>query len=320
MTNCSVETIVEIINKSETIAIFGHSNPDGDCIGACCGLALSLELIGKKPIVILEEYSIRYDVIPCSDFVTHDFDNISADLCIALDCGDEFRFKRLIDLFKSTENINIDHHASNPYYGKYNYVFDDCSSTCEIVYGILKDNFPITKDVATALYTGIVYDTGGFRHSGVSADTFKCASELVSYKVPFSSIYDNLFSYTEFSEVKLMGRALNRSELIFDKQAIFSYVTYEEFLEFGATKQEVGGVVGALKNYQKIDLAVFLYEKKKNLFKVSMRSNSRVNVCEIAENFGGGGHTKASGCNITGTLDEVKEILFPYLEKYLATH
>ena len=176
MMNDSFESILKEILSADTIGLAGHTNPDGDAIGACLALGGALEKAGKKVQVILESYADKYYLIPNGHLVCAAEQAVVPELFIALDCGDAGRLGAALEVFeKAKRKINIDHHESNTYFGQLNYVAADASSTSEIVFQLLKDRLPMTAAEAAGLYAGLIYDTGGFRHSSTSSETMKIA-------------------------------------------------------------------------------------------------------------------------------------------------
>ena len=209
--NTEGEKIMSIIAESTSIAIAGHINPDGDAIGACYAMAQSAAKMWKSVYVLLEDYSEIFSVIPGSDFrYTGDINQIKPDVFIALDCGSKDRLGRFADLFdKSGITINIDHHVSNTRYAEYNLVEDDMSSTCEIIFDLINMYIPIDSDIAAAVYSGILYDTGGFRHVNTSKKTHEVAGKLLGVGFDHVNIYNELMYVRSLLETKCFAKALN---------------------------------------------------------------------------------------------------------------
>lgn len=321
MKNNSLDEIRSIMENYNDIILCGHTNPDGDAIGSCLALATSLSLKGKNVKVLLEDYNGKYDAIPNKHFVVSkdeiDLDNVK--LFITLDCGDLERIEGFEHIFKKAEiTMNIDHHKSNPYFGEYNFVFDKLSSTSEIIYNIIENYFPMDKNIATALYAGLIFDTGGFRHSSTSPNTMRIASELMKEDIPFNDIYIKFFDSKSFSEVQIMGKAINNTCLAHDGKVAYTTITNKEIAECGGSHDELDGIVNYIKGIDGVKVCCFFYEKPKNgVVKVSFRSDDGYDVSDFASKFGGGGHVKASGCSldmdiqeaITYILEEIKAIL-----------
>lgn len=304
--NNSIDEIRKVMLNSNNIVIAGHTSPDGDAIGACLALAGSLCTLGKKVSVILDRYSEKYDVIPGKELIVYDgYENLKPDLFLSLDCGDRERLGDIAgSIFDKTYNINIDHHISNTYFGNLNYVDNDSSSTSEIIYKLIQGCMPIDKNIASGIYAGLINDTGGFRHSCTSPVTMNVAAELLTYNIPFTKIYNDLYYTHTFVEAKLMGKALENVRRLHDGKVSYTTLTLEDISNCEGTTKQLDGIVEYVKNIGGTYVGVFFYEKGKNEIKASFRSEDEVNVSEIAVSLGGGGHAKAAGCTLEMSLDE----------------
>ncbi|MDD5945450.1 MAG: bifunctional oligoribonuclease/PAP phosphatase NrnA [Clostridia bacterium] len=315
--NNSFEEITEIIDECDSIAVAGHVSPDGDAVSSCCAVAMALEKKGKQVTVFLEDVPEKFRAVPYSDKIKTEPSDEDFDLFISLDCGDEGRLGEFTYLIKNTLTVNIDHHVSNTYFGRYNFVDGDASSTCELVYRLLDGWCPLDKDIAYALYTGIIFDTGCFKHSSTSPFTMQAAAELMTYNIPFTEIQEKLFYSHTPVEAKMLGTAIENMELMCGGSLAVSQLSIEEMEKNGGNSKDADAIVSYLKNTDGVDAAVFFYEKKKGEIKASMRSNERVNVSEIAVKFGGGGHVRASGCTLFGTFEEVMPKVVEELKRAL---
>ena len=316
--NDSFEKIMEWILSAEHIVLAGHTNPDGDAIGACLALAGALEKSGKKPYVLLEKYAEKYRLIPNGHLVCEVETVERADLFIALDCGDEARLGGAAEVFhKAARKMNIDHHSSNTYFGELNYVDGNASSTSEIVFRLLENRLPITAAEAAGLYAGLIYDTGGFRHSSTSPETMRIAGKLMEYEIPFTEIYNRFFDSRSFSELKIMGRALDHAEMLFDGAVVCSAITTAEIEELGGSNKELDAIINYLKGVLGAKIACFFYEKTETDVKGSFRGSDGYDVCALAQKFGGGGHVKAAGCTISAPIAEAKKMVLAEVEKML---
>ena len=192
--------IYELISKYDNIVIGSHTNPDGDAVGSSLGLALCLAIMGKKPIVLLEDYSCKYSFIKGKEYIfKEDYDSLEPQLFISLDCSSPDRLGRAESVFKrAAETMCIDHHISNKNFADYNIVLADSSSTCEVVYDIIKNFCVLNESIAEALYTGIVSDTSAFKHKSTSPATLEAAARLISLGIDFSKIQtDVLYSHSK---------------------------------------------------------------------------------------------------------------------------
>lgn len=319
--NNSFEELRTVINDCQQIVIAGHQNPDGDAIGSCLALGKSLHQMGKKVFVLLEAYGSMYDMIPGRDLIvsnTADYRKLNPELFIALDCGDTERLGEAIQVFdRAPTKMNIDHHISNCYFGDYNFVEGDASSASELVYRLIRDEMPLDKEIATALYAGILYDTGGFRHTSTSPATMTAVAELMTYQIPFNKVYRDFFDKKRFQELKIIGRAFDNAKRMFHDKLIYSTISASEFKEFDCTSKDVGSVVSQLKGVEGAGLACFLYEKAPNVIKVSFRCEEDYDVCELALQFGGGGHKRAAGGTINEPLEKAVESVLKAIEKII---
>lgn len=310
----NIELCIKTLENSENVAIAGHTSPDGDAICASLSLAMTLKKMGKNPIILLENYADTYDYVKGHDMVYKgDYDKIDVDLFISVDCGDVERMGKAKQVFDRTENtINIDHHVSNNNFAKLNIVNTKASSTSEIIFEILNPMGAIDLDVATAIYTGIVYDTSGFKHISTAKRTHQIAGELIGVGVDSSTIHRKLLHTHTLENSRVLARVIQNLE-IYDNKVI-SCISKDEIInDCKATCKDTEGIVGYLLDIKGMDVAVFLYEKMDGTIKASFRANS-VNVNEIAKSFGGGGHILASGATLDMSLEEAKKQILEKLK------
>ncbi len=295
-------------------------NPDGDCVGSCMGMALYLRKVmpEKKIDVYLESFNdslVRN--IPGTDTVRYDAAaNVEKyDAFICLD-ADQTRLGDAREIWDLAEvKINIDHHISNPGCGEYNYVDGKASSACELVYRVI-DEHKMDAQIAQALYVGMVTDTGVFRFSNTSEETMRIAGKLISFGFDYPSIVREVFYERSFSAAKILGRALERAQLLQDGKLIVSVITMRDMQECGADRKSLDGVASQLALTRGADCAVFLHETSPNIYRGSLRSNNIVNVAEIASVYGGGGHIRAAGCTIDLTeIETTAEALVNELDR-----
>ena len=316
--NDSAEAIKNCILGAKSVVLAGHTNPDGDAIGACLAAAGALERAGKQVTVVLEKYAAKYDCIPNAHLVKQAEEAEVPELFISLDCGDEGRLGKAGELFRQAEKtVSIDHHGSNTYFAQLNYVDGEASSTCEILYTVFGDIFPVTEKEAAALYAGLIYDTAGFRHSCTSPVTMRAAAELMEHEIPFTDIYHRFFDDRSFSELKIMGKALDKAELLFDGQVIVSDMTNAEIKACGGNNKEMDAIINYMKGVIGTKIACFFYEKSETDVKGSFRGEDGYDVSALAQKFGGGGHVKAAGCTITAPIGEAKAAVLKEIEKML---
>ena len=303
-----MKNILEEVKGAKTVAIGGHIRPDGDCIGSCMGLYLYLkkELPDTKVNIFLEKPA---DVFSCisrlEDIREADAEDTTAyDVFIALDCTKD-RLGSSLGLFeRAVKTINIDHHISNGGCADVNYLRADASSASELVYELLEPD-KMDVEIAKALYIGIIHDTGIFQYSNTLPATFNAAAELVKFGFDFPKIIEETFYEKTFVQNQIMGRALLESIVFMDGKCIVATVSKKMMDFYGVNGKDLDGIINQLRNTKGVECAIFLYELEALTYKVSMRSGGLVDVSKVAQFFGGGGHARAAGCTMNGTVHDV---------------
>lgn len=298
----------DILKGKKNVALGGHVRPDGDCVGSCMGLYHYLR--EQYPDIVtdvyLEEVPDAYSMIKGTDEVKTQIDDSAVyDLFICLDCGDVQRLGFSGPLFENAkETLCIDHHISNDAFADHNYIVPDASSTSELVYNIV-DRDKISLASAEALYMGIVHDTGVFQYSCTSPETMEAAADLMRKGINGSEIIDKTYYEKSYIQNQILGRALLESMLIMDKKCIVSVIRQKSMKFFQAKPSDLEGIVSQLRQTKGVEVAIFLHEISPQHFKVSLRSKGKVDVSEIAQYYGGGGHVRAAGVTMEGSSHDV---------------
>ena len=317
----------EILKDVKTVAIGGHLNPDGDATGSCMALYLYL----KKNFPHIQADVYLENIQPSFVFLT-DIDTVnttpklqSYDLFVALDCGDLERLGFLVSLFEQAKKtLNIDHHVSNQGFADYNLVVPAASSTAELVYGLIMNDQiqrnpqqeQLDKQVAEAVYLGLIHDTGVFRYPSTSPQTMEIAANLIRSGINGPRIIDETYFEKSFGQVKILGRAIEKAQLYLDNTCIASVITAEDRADFGLDTHDLDGIINVLKGTRGCYIAIFMYQLNDDTFKVSLRSNETFDVNAIASHFGGGGHLRAAGLTMSGkTPEQMLEALFVEINK-----
>ena len=314
-----IDNLLKEIGNPDTIGITGHVRPDGDCVGAVLGMYAYLSNVYKdaKIRVFLEKPAEMYSFLRGYDQIDESFAYPGQfDVFICLDSGDIDRIEKADKLFLGArKSICIDHHVSNSGFGDVFHVEPEASSTCEILTRLFEDEYMDT-DVARALYTGIAHDTGVFRYSCTGPDTFIALSKLVKYDFDGSKITDETFYQKTYMQNQLLGRSLLESILFMDGKCIASSIDRRAMDFYGATGKDLDGIVNQLQITKGVEVAIFMHEIGTLEYKVSLRSNGKVNVADVASYFGGG-HVRAAGCTMNGTFYDVLNNLSLHIEKQL---
>ncbi|WP_251390001.1 DHH family phosphoesterase [Mediterraneibacter agrestimuris] len=300
--------LTEILSGKQNVALGGHIRPDGDCVGSCMGLYLYLkeQFPAIQADVYLQPIADCYKLIDETEVLCHEIDEKKRyDLFICLDCGDIQRLGFSAPLFENAkQTLCIDHHVSNEAFADENYIVPDASSTSELVYRLL-DPDKISKSCAEALYMGMVHDTGVFQYSCTAPETMEAAADLMRKGINGSEIIEKTYYEKTYIQNQILGKALLESMLILDKRVILSYVSRRSLDFFEADPSDLEGIVSQLRQTKGVEAAMFLYEVEPQTYKVSLRSKDSVDVSVIAKYFGGGGHAKAAGFTMKGTVHDV---------------
>lgn len=312
--------LLKELEGAKKIGISAHVKPDGDAIGSC--LAVYNYLKNARPdadlTLFLQKPAACFNCLPNIEVVNTSFVGINDfDAYIALDSGSVDRLKDAEPFFKrAKKTICIDHHISNTGYGDVCVIDGEASSTCEVLFRLFDKKY-MDDAIATCLYTGIVHDTGVFQYSNTKSATFKAIQELIEYNVDTSRIIDETFYQKTYVQNQILGRVLTESILFMDGKCIAGIVSQKMMRFYNAEGTDLEGIVNQLRVTKGVEVALFLHELRSSEYKVSMRSNGKVDVSKIAIYFGGGGHVRAAGCTMNGTYHDVINNLSKQIEKQL---
>lgn len=313
------EILVEI-KKSDNIVIMAHEIPDGDAIGSSLAMCLALRNMGKNAIVLMKDFPENFSFLPGIEFIQKESEIKVFDMAIVLDCPNSKRLNEAFEEYFENAKVKVqfDHHNKNDMFGDYNVVNHVSPATAQILVSSFQYlQIEITKDIATCLLTGVITDTGGFRNTNVTVESFEFASWCLEKGINLSRIYQEsmlTMTKTKFEAEKL---AMNRLEFFADGKIAFTYLTKKDDEEIGLKPGDRDGIVEIGRTIEDVEVSIFLYEKEKG-YKISLRSNEYVNVSEVASIFGGGGHIKAAGATILNmSFDEVKKAIISEVTKNL---
>ncbi len=303
--------VAKALNDAESIGVVGHVGPDGDALGSMIALALSARLAGKtalgsfdEPFVVPQEmgYLDTSVLVRPSEFPTN------LDVAVAVDTSVRSRVGALAGAMeKATKLAVIDHHLSDGAWGDIVAIDPTAGATTELVYELLSSlGWPINKDVATALYTGLVTDTGRFQYSSTSPRTHRIASDLLERGVETDVVGQKLFEEAPFGYYEVASRVLGRAVLDKDRGFVWSVLEPEDLEAAGIGSHETDGLIDLVRMARNTGVACLLKRKGPGIVKGSLRSRGSVDVAAIAGSFGGGGHHNAAGFT---SADDPAEII-----------
>ena len=311
-----------IIKNAKKILLITHINPDGDTLGSACGMADLIKTNLKKDCDILVD-----NLVPTYSFLPHlnkaklfaDIDkSLVYDLVITLDVASLDRIEPVNILFEKAKiTINIDHHGTNPNFADVNIVEANASSTGEIVAKIANDcGWKITKDCANALYAAILTDTGSFRYSNTTSETFKIASQLLSYGIKPNEIAQKCYDSYPKNFVMFQNYCMNKAIFTDNDKIAYTTVYKKDVEKFGVGPDCTEGLTEKLRSISTTEIAFIAKELAPNLTKISLRSKN-ADVSKVCAIFGGGGHKFASGCTIKSSVKQAVEKILTELRKVL---
>lgn len=308
----TVESIKYILDAATRILVITHIAPDGDAIGSLTSTGQVLRQFGKFfTLVCDDDIPQRFNYLTLASAVQNAPDqSINYDLIIGLDAGDSSRLGRAFSQqdLKEPVIINIDHHVTNTRFGQINLVETRATATVEILYHLfLALDAEITPDLATALLTGLVTDTLGFRTAGVTKDTLQTASELVEAGANLFDVTSKALTLKPLSTLLMWQKGLKNVRL--EGGVIWTSISYAEKLETGYKNSSSFGLGNMMAEVNEAVMSAVLTETANGQIKVGFRCRPPFNVSQLAMSLAGGGHDLAAGCTLEGTLEEVEALV-----------
>jgi phosphoesterase RecJ-like protein len=301
--------VLQEIQQRRRFLVTSHARPDGDAIGSTLALAQILRKMGKSAEIVLgDPVPLLYHPLPGSEIIVRSSQvNGDYDAVIILEC-DSVQRTRLRGL-DNQFLINIDHHASSRPFANINWIDPSAVATAELIFRLAQAaQVKITPEIATCLYTAVLTDTGAFCYAPTNACTFELAKFLVEHGADPGKIAQGVYFSSPMSKMCLLGAALSRLER--DGEIAWMSVTRHDMERFGALDEDCEGLVNYALSISGIEVAIFFREVAQERIRVSIRSKGAVNVAEIAQKFGGGGHECAGGFSTEGPVEEsVKRVL-----------
>ncbi|HPH54508.1 MAG TPA: bifunctional oligoribonuclease/PAP phosphatase NrnA [Smithella sp.] len=305
-----IHDIIQAIHEGQNFLITAHVRLDGDALGSELAVYLMLKELGKKAVVYNKDRTPeRYQFLPATHNISHTLTNIEQyDTCIVLDCSDLSRVGDEAENIRKIKTlINIDHHVSNNGFCALKMLDAKASSTGELVFRLMQDmRFKMSRDICTNLYAAIITDTGSFRYSSTTKETFMAAGVLVGEGASPQRIAENIYESDSPARLKLMARALSTLSLDLESKVGSMVVTQKDLLETGAAWEHTEGFVDIPRTVKGIEVSVLYTQRGEKNFKLSLRSKAKVDVEKVAKRFGGGGHIHASSCWMDGDIETIK--------------
>jgi bifunctional oligoribonuclease and PAP phosphatase NrnA len=315
-----IDRIIGAIGQSQSICVAGHVRPDGDCIGSQVGLSLALRQQGKEVTCWNQDpMPQKYAFLDRERLWQKPSASRQFDLLICADCAS---FERLGDVGPAAQRkslINIDHHTSNTRYGEVNWISAREASTGELIFRLLQAaRWPITPLIADCLFTAVSTDTGSFQYATTQPVTYHTAGELVRLGAHVETICHEVYQSFSLSRVRLLQHVYNHFHLAHHDQIAYLWLKKKDFARTGADRSDTEGLIDHIRSIEPVVVAVVFEEIEPELTRISLRSKSpRLDVNQIASQFGGGGHSAAAGAHIPGRPLSVQRRVIAAVKKAL---
>lgn len=316
--------IYSALQRANNILLIPHQNPDGDALGSVTALMQLLQTLGKDhTIFCATEYSKKLEFLPGIEFLTTDaaiWKKNNFDLIVVVDSADLSYAginDHVYELNPKPMIVNIDHHATNDYFGDLNLVIEKASSTCEIIYQLYKiNNVRIDRQMATCLLTGLITDTANFTNSATTFQSLQVASDLITRGGDIKLIKKIIYKDKSVNGLKLWGTMLSRLTKHDNHEIVYTYITQEDIQKHGANEDEIEGVANFMNALSEGKAALVLKELHDGSVKGSFRTTrDDTDVAALAKKFGGGGHIKAAGFTVNGPIDEAMSHIWSTLDQ-----
>jgi bifunctional oligoribonuclease and PAP phosphatase NrnA len=315
-----IDRIIQAIGQSHSICIAGHVRPDGDCIGSQVGLSLALRQQGKEVACWNQDpVPQKYAFLDPERLFQKPSGSRAFDLLICTDCASFERLGVVGPAVQRKSLINIDHHESNTRYGEINWISAREASTGELIFRLLQAaRWPITPLIADCLFTAVSTDTGSFQYSTTQPVTYHTAGELVRLGAHVETICHEVYQSFSLSRVRLLKHVYNHFHLAHRDQVAYLWLKKKDFARTGADRSDTEGLIDHIRAIEPVVVAVVFEEIEPELTRISLRSKSpRIDVNQIASQFGGGGHTAAAGAHIPGPPLSVQRRVITAVRKAL---
>ena len=319
--DASFQDLGEIFERHQSFVLLSHVRPDGDAIGSQLALGFALIAAGKSVRMINEDgLPENLTFMAGSEAIeTPPAAPLDVEVAIALDTATKPRLGE--NALKAASNakiwINIDHHISNPKYGDFNLIDATSPATGQILYQlIIALGLPMPAESRDAIYVAVSTDTGSFQYPSTTAITYDLAADLIRRGLDVGTINSNTYDNHPYRRVELMRALLNTLERTPDGLVAHWEMRDQTRIDLALTPDDSEGLIDIIRAIRGVQVAVFFEELPDGKIRVSMRSKDRrYNVCEIAMEFGGGGHALAAGIRMTGPLKNAKPLVLEAIQR-----
>jgi len=317
-----IESILQLIQQSQTFLVASHENPDGDAIGSTLALANMLREMGKDVVAYNHDRApLEYAFLPgYATVIDKSEDSVVFDAGFVLDAGE---LKRAGGWIKDRcrKLVNIDHHPCSEDFGDIYYVDTEACATGVLIYRVLQAaGHTLSLDVATCIYTAILSDTGSFRYSNANPEAFQVAGEMIKVGVDPWSIASGLYESQEKERLTLLAMALPSLQVSACGRYASLAVTLDMYDKSGAREEHTDRFINYPRSIRGVEVAIFFRQLDQKSFKVGFRSKGNIDVGALARAMHGGGHHNAAGATVDGSLETVQKWVYEKVALLLDDH
>jgi bifunctional oligoribonuclease and PAP phosphatase NrnA len=312
------------LRSAKRVALIGHVNPDADCLGSIASLWLALPELGITPAAVLPYGTVsrrlQFLVQHAGLTPATDAEARRCDLALVLDTAKDSRvnIEGKLAALPGVPAVNIDHHATNPGFGKWNWVVADASSTSELVYELLRElGCQVTPTIATLLYAGIHDDTQGFSLVNTTPRSLQIAHELAAAGARVVEVCEHLHRSQSRGEFELLKVVYANTRVSEDGRLAWSTASHAEISAAGCDASTIDDQVEVPRSIEGVVVAILFTEGEPGKVRMNFRGERGVSALELAQQFGGGGHYASAGARLSGTLEEVTARVLPAALEYV---
>ncbi len=303
----NLSEIGDLVDRARRALIIAHRMPDGDTLGSALGLAWALRKRGiEARLSCADPVPGEFRFLPGSEAYAAQRKS-DEDAIWAIDCSDLERLGSIYHPgdFASVPVVNIDHHVTNCRFGNINLVAEK-GATAELVLEVINYlGIPLDATIAECLLAGVVTDTVGFRTSNTNAESLRAAVTLMEAGASLAKVVDAVFNHRPLVTLRLWGAAMAAAQC--EEHILWVEISQDLLHAANADAEAVKGLANFLATFDGAQVAVVMRETENGRVDVSMRSTPDLDVAAVALMLGGGGHSRAAGCLMQGTLPEARE-------------
>ena len=313
-----LQAVADAIRSNDRFLLVTHENPDGDALGSLLATKLALDQLGKDSVMYLygdAPLPKEYGYMELGGIVREPPPDAAERVLVALDCANETRMGPDLTLIEDAPlTLDIDHHHDNSRFGDINLVVGDASSTGEVLRDVFRElGVEVTPEIAEALYTAVVTDTGRFQYSNTTPKALRLAAELVEAGADVHRVFQDVYESVEFAKLKLLARAFERAQVYEGGRLVVSYLLRSDFTELNVAEAYSEGIIDDLRAVDGAEMAALIREPPRRdgpPRRVSLRaSTDELDVSAIARKSGGGGHRQAAGFSSDASIEDITEFI-----------